>query len=161
MSEVRETQLPGTGVRYDFETREGVRLGVLLHRSGHREFLVYSAEDPDSCLVSVGLDVEDAATIVELMGGSKVVEAVGDAVQQRIQGLAIEWIGVHADSEVAGRSIGDAQLRTRTGASVVAVISGNTTTPSPTPDYVFHPGDTAVAVGTDDGLRALANLMQS
>ncbi|HVM40834.1 MAG TPA: TrkA C-terminal domain-containing protein [Acidimicrobiia bacterium] len=160
MSEVRETQLPGTGVRHDFETRQGTRVGVLLHRSGRRDLLVYDEIDPDACLVTVDLEPEDAATLVELLGGSQVIEAVGEAVQQRVQGLAIDWIPLASRSTIVGQNLGDAALRTRTGASVVAVIRGDATVPSPTPEFVFEAGDTVVAVGTDEGIALLTDLIQ-
>jgi TrkA domain protein len=49
MGDVQETQLPGVGIRYDFVTKEGDRVGVLVHRSGRRELLLYQRDDPDSC----------------------------------------------------------------------------------------------------------------
>lgn len=160
MSDVKQTRLPGTGVRHDFQTKEGTRLGVLLHHSGRRDLLVYRADDPDACAATVGLDGEDAATLVELLGGSRVSEAVGAALRQRIKGLAIDWIEVGDRSECAGTSLREAALRTRTGASVVAVIRDETTVPSPAPDFPLQSGDTVVAVGTDAGIRALSGLLQ-
>ena len=55
MADVEETKLPGVGVRHDFATSSGQRVGVLLHRTGQRELLVYDEDDPDSCTESVRL----------------------------------------------------------------------------------------------------------
>ena len=40
MPEVRETMLPGVGVRHEFETADGERVAVLTHRGGRRELAV-------------------------------------------------------------------------------------------------------------------------
>ena len=47
--EVTETKLPGIGMRYDFLTDAGRRIGVVSHRDGDRDLLVFSKDDPDSC----------------------------------------------------------------------------------------------------------------
>jgi len=49
MAEVRETKLPGVGVRFDFVAASGNPIGVLVHRSGRRDVLVYSRRDPSAC----------------------------------------------------------------------------------------------------------------
>jgi hypothetical protein len=46
--EVEEVRLPGIGTRYDFATGEGRRVGVVSHRTGRLEFVVYDRQDPDS-----------------------------------------------------------------------------------------------------------------
>ena len=48
MSDVNETPLPGLGVRYDFVTSAGNRIGVVHHRTGRRDLLVYERGDPDT-----------------------------------------------------------------------------------------------------------------
>jgi TrkA domain protein len=104
------------------------------------------------------LSASDTQTLSELLGAGRVTEAV-TAVRQQIEGLAIEWIDVGATSPLIGHTIADGQLRTRTGASVVAVIRGDTTVPAPEPDLVFQPHDVVVAVGTDEGLATLRSIL--
>ena len=81
------------------------------------------------------------------------------AVQQRLEGVAIDWVTIPAGSRLAGSSIGQSQFRTRTGVSVVAVIRGDTTFPAPGPEFAFEPGDVVVAVGTPAGLSQFAQLL--
>ena len=97
MAEVRETKLPGVGVRHEFTTDSGADIGVLVHHDGRREILVYDDDDPDKCSSLVSLSAADTMTVSELLGSSRVVEAV-TAVQQEIEGLAIEWIELTATS---------------------------------------------------------------
>jgi TrkA domain protein len=153
MSEVSETKLPGIGVRYDFTTSSGSNIGVLVHRTGRRDLLVYSAQDPESCLFSLELDPSDARTLTELFGASKIAEEL-TAMQQDLAGLAIDWIRIDPDSEWAGKTMKEAAVHTTTGVSVVAVITGGDATAAPGADDVLAPGGVAVAVGTPEGLEA-------
>jgi TrkA domain protein len=160
MAEVQETHLPGVGVRHDFETDTGQRVGVVVHRDGRREVLVYDTDDPDACSSLLELSASDTRTVAELLGASQVTEAVA-AVQQDIEGLAIEWFTLDASSPAIGTTIRDGEYRTRTGASVVAVIRGDQSVPAPEPEFTFVAGDVAVAVGTLEGLVKLRTLLSS
>jgi TrkA domain protein len=151
MATVRETRLPGVGVRHEFTSDDGTEVGVLVRRDGRREILVYDTDDPDACRSMLRLSADDTRTLGELLGVSQVNEAV-TAVQQQIEGLAIEWFDLGTTSPSIGRTIGDGAFRTRTGCTVVAVIRGDTTLPAPGPDLEFEPEDVAVVVGTTDGL---------
>lgn len=160
MAEVTETLLPGVGVRHEFRTADGERVGVLTHRNGRREILVYSAADPDQGKTVLHLSATDTHTLAELLGTSHVSEAV-TAVQQRVEGLAIDWIAVPGHSRYVGSTIADGRFRTRTGASVVAVLRSSTTIPAPEADFVFEAGDVIVGVGTPEGLTELRVLLTS
>ena len=67
---IEETQLPGVGVRYDFVTGGGDRLGVIVHQSGKRELLIYDRDDPDASSTSVCLVEEDLLRLGEILGMS-------------------------------------------------------------------------------------------
>lgn len=158
MAEVTETPLPGIGVRHDFVTAAGARLGVLAHRSGRRELLVYDRDDPDACSAVVHLDADDTRTLAELLGASQVSEAI--ASLQQVQGLAIDWVTVDQAPGWAGSSLGELGIRARIGVTIVAVVRGDGTIAAPGPDFVLEPGDVAVVVGTTEGIAALFSLFQ-
>lgn len=159
MPEVTETELPGFGVRYEFTTADGRQLGVLVHRSGRRDLLVYDEDDPDRCTETVGLDAESGQLLAELLGGTKVTQRLTE-VQQRVQGLAIEWIPLAAGSPTVGRTIGELEIRTRTGSSVVAIVHEDQATPAPGPEHAFQADDVVVAVGTSEGIAQLRTLLK-
>jgi TrkA domain protein len=160
MADVTETQLPGVGVRHEFTTTRGERIGVLVHRSGWRDVLRYDPSDPDTSTTLVRFSPDDTRTFVEMLGGSRVSEAVA-VVQQQIEGLAIDWLTVASGSQAVGTAIGEGQFRSRTGASIVAVVRGKSTVPAPDPEFRFEAGDVAVAVGTLDGLGQLRDLLRT
>jgi len=161
VAEVSETHLPGVGVRYEFTTCDGVQVGVVHHHGGRREVVVYDDDDPDRAASVLRLDGDDSRTLSDLLGATQVTEAVRAVQQQRIEGLTLEWIDLPARSAMVGRTIGDGELRSRTGASVVAVVRGDTTEPAPGPGFVFEAGDVAVAVGTSEGLELLRQALRS
>ncbi|MGH9150305.1 MAG: cation:proton antiporter regulatory subunit [Acidimicrobiales bacterium] len=157
MTEVTETQLPGVGVRYEFTTESGDLLGVLSHRSGRREILVYDRGDPDACTTVLRLSAGDTRALAEVLGASHVSESV--AAMQRIEGLALDWARVPDGAAVVGTTIGAGRFRTRTGSTIVAVLRGDTTIAAPGPEFTFEAGDVAVAVGTAEGLVPLRKLL--
>jgi TrkA domain protein len=159
VAEIEQTQLPGVGVRYEFTTADGLRIGVVHHRAGRRELFVCTPEDPDSAIVTLDLSDDEVHDLVDVLGGSRVVENLSH-LQQQIEGLAIDWITVDPDSAFTGRTIGDARLRTQTGASVVAVIRDGTSTPAPGPETEFRGGDVLVVVGTAKGLEAVVEILR-
>ena len=160
MSEIREVKLPGVGVRYEFVTSEGKRIGVVSHRTGFREVYVPHPDDPDEFKRVLGLSGDDARTLAELLGASRVAEQLAD-LQQRVEGLAIDWLPVREDSPYAGRTIGDAQIRRRTSVSVVAIVRGEDAVPAPGPDQQLASGDYLVVVGTARGIEQVVQLLRA
>ena len=159
MADVEETRLPGVGIRYDFVTRKGERVGVIAHTTGHRDLLLYASDDPDACSHVVRLDEDDTATLAGLLGASHVKERLSD-IQQSVEGLTIDWLPVEPDAACAGRTIATTGGKVDAEVAIVAVIRGRQTIASPPPDFRLQPGDTAVAVGTPEAIRELFALLR-
>ncbi|MDQ3947002.1 MAG: potassium transporter TrkA [Actinomycetota bacterium] len=169
MPEIRQTSLPGVGVRHELTTRSGQRVGVVSHRTGRRDLLLYAAADPDAAAASVALTADESATLAEVLGGTQLTASLAD-LQHIIEGLALDWVPVPPGSPFAGRSIAAAGVRSTTGVSIVAVLRPGTTGgakgpahafPAPRPDFVLRAGDTVVVVGTPEGIEALVELLET
>ncbi len=160
MSEIDEVKLPGVGVRYEFKTAEGNRIGVISHRTGLREIYVSRRDDPDEFRRVLGLSPDDARTLSELLGATRVAQQLAE-LQQRIEGLVIDWLPIREDSVYVGRTIGDARLRTRTGVSVVAIVRGEQAVPAPGPEQPLESGDYLVVVGTARGVEQAVELLRA
>lgn len=157
--QIEETRLPAIGIRHDFSTVGGRRIGLVTNFSGRRKLLVYDERDPDACQDTVDLDDADVRTLTEVLGAPQVVQKLSD-LQQAVAGLTIDWLEIPSTSPFAGKTIGESQIRTRTGASVVALIrDGGEVVPSPTPDDTIGTGDTLVVVGTPQGTLETAKLL--
>ena len=155
---VEEMELPGIGLRHDFVTHRGRRVGVISHRTGRRELLVYDPRDPDACSETVLLNVEEADTLSELLGAPRILERLA-ALHEQVASLVSEQLTVEAGSPYAGRTLGDTQARTLTGASIVAVLRGGEVLASPGPDFRFQARDGVVVVGTREGVEGVAQIL--
>jgi TrkA domain protein len=160
MPEVKETHLPGVGTRHEFTTSGGERVAVLTHRTGRRELALYDRRDPDSCTTLLHLDADDTRVLSELLGGSPVIEAMA-AAQQRVEGLAIDWVKIPERSQFVGVTIAEGDFRNRTGSSIVAIVRGAVTIAAPGPEHALEAGDVIVAVGTPEGVVELRDLLVS
>jgi TrkA domain protein len=155
--DVTEVLLPGVGVRYDFTTRQGERFAVVTRRSGHVEFMAYG-DDPDTPVPLWRLDAEEAEVLAELLGAPRIAERFADLTKE-IPGLGAGQVPVTGSSPHAGRPLGDTRARTLTGASVVAVVRGDTVVASPRPDEILRAGDVLVVIGTHEGIAGVQSII--
>lgn len=160
MAHMDETRLPGIGTRVEFVTEDGRRMGVVQHHGGRRELFVCPPGDPDSTQVAARLSEDDAHSLVDALGVVSVAEET-ESRSYEVEGLIFEWLDVADDSPAAGRSIGQLRIRTRTGASIVAVMRPGGSVPAPDPRFVIEAGDTLVAAGTAEGVEAVRTLLKS
>jgi TrkA domain protein len=160
MGSITETSLPGVGIRFDFTTRDGDRVVVVNHRSGRSEVLVCSKQDPDACHEVLRLSKEDARSLAEVLGQSQITEEVM-SMRLSTQGLTIDWLPVHPESNCVGRSVYDIEHLDEQAASIVAVIRGETTIPAPPSSFALEAQDIAVVIGTPKGVEAMASLLHS
>jgi TrkA domain protein len=155
---VEQVELPGIGIRYDLVTNAGRRIGVVAHRSGRRDLVVFDPEDPDRCTEQIELTDVEAEALAEVLGVSLMLGHLA-GLREQAAGLWTEQVSLPADSPWVGRRLGEARIRTRTGASVVAVLRDSGVIASPGPDLVFAAGDVVVAVGTRTGLDAVSRVL--
>jgi TrkA domain protein len=158
--DIERTALPGIGLQHAFTTARGRRLAVISHRTGRRDLVIYDRADPDTAAQTVALTTEEASGLAELLGGTRIVERLAE-LQRQVEGLTSEQIPIAAGSPYDGRPLAETQARTRTGASIVAVVRDGEVIASPRPDFVFRAGDVVVVVGTEDGTTAVAEIFAS
>lgn len=150
--------LPGVGVRYDLTTTDGDHLGVVARRNGNFELVVYDRRDPDRVRHSMRLDEEAAEALAQILGAPRITQRLAD-LSREIPGLESARIEVLPGSPYVGRPLGHTEARTRTGASIVAVVNGERILTSPGPEHLLELGDVLVAIGTADGLAELAEIL--
>lgn len=158
MRKVTETDLPGVGARFDLETNSGRCVGVVVHQSGRRDLVVYDDRDLDRACESVELSEDEGHTLGEILGGSPVLEHLDDAVH-RLEDLVISWVTIDPKSSLAGLTLAEVSLRTRTGAGVVALVTDSGSIPIPGGADRLKPGDTAVVVGVPSAVKAATALL--
>lgn len=156
--QVESRVLPGIGVCQELQLHDGRRLGIVTRRNGHRDIVVYD-EDGDGAADTITLDEREADVIAELLGAPQLVTRLAD-LQRTVDAVVTEQLPIPDSSPYAGRALGDTQARTRTGASIVAVLRDGTTHASPGPDFPLEAGDFVVTVGTREGLDHVARILE-
>ncbi len=80
-------------------------------------------------------------------------------LQHTSRSLRVDWITLPPESALAGQTLSEAAIRTRTGASIVAVLRQDVVAPNPSPDYRMAAGDMLAVLGTAEQERALRALI--
>ena len=157
--DVKETLLPGVGLRYEFNNADGDRISVIAHRKGDFEmFLCTTPADPDKARKLFRLTDREAEALAQILGAPRMVESYADLTKE-IPGLDAGQVGIGAHSPYAGRPLGDAKARTRTGASIVAIVRDDQVIASPGPGEILSADDVLVVIGTADGIAAVRHLI--
>lgn len=160
MANVTETALPGVGVRHEFSTKNGDRLGTITHRSGRRDLLIFSQKDPDACARAIRLDDDDADTLADLLGSESKVRRVQDEVRGELGGLTLDWLPIAADWKCSGVSIADTKIFDETAVVIVAVMRHGEPIPTPDGNFRLRAGDVAIVVGAPEGIELAQDLLQ-
>jgi len=150
--------LPGVGVRYEFETAHGDRVGLIAYRDGRVDFITFDPEDPDTGKETLQLSRAEAETIAELLGAPRIAERLAD-LSKEIPGLIAVQVDLPTGSPYVGRTLGDTRCRTRTGSSIVALVRGDEIISAPGPQVVLAGGDVLVVIGTEDGIIQVRRLL--
>ena len=156
--DVTETMLPGVGMRYEFQTKKRQQLGIIVDRDGTCEIIGYRADDPDDATTLLVLAQDEAETVAEILGAPRFARKLADLTRE-IPGLHTEQVRLPATSQYVGETLGDTHCRTRTGASVVAIVRGEDIISSPGPEQVLLAGDTLVVIGTNSGVSKVRDLL--
>jgi K+:H+ antiporter subunit KhtT len=158
--DVTETVLPGVGLRYEFTLSDGRRICVVASRKETFTISAFDGPDPDVGRPVLRLEEGEAATLAEILGAPRIAVKIAD-LSKEVPGLLSEQIHLGTSSPYVGRKLGDTKARTRTGASIVAVVRDDTVLASPGPDEDLMPDDVLVVIGTVEGIQALRDLLLS
>jgi TrkA domain protein len=145
--ELRETRLPGVGVKYGFRTAQGGRLSVIQHNDGQREIYFYRRDRDDEPSAVIELHDDEARQLGAVIGGAYERPKVVEELEMALGELHIEWIPVPDDSPAIGKTLAECRLRARTGVTVIAILREPEPVSGAQPEDVIQQGDTLVAVG--------------
>jgi len=154
---VYESDLPGVGKKHEIELGDGSRLVIVTHNDGRREVFRRETADADSEKL---FELPDglARQVGTILEGAYFQPVRSGDVETLLGGdTLLEWVEIDAGSPLAGRTLGDADLRAETGASVVAIERGDGVIPAPGGETTVEPGDTLVVVGSRADCEAFAS----
>lgn len=156
---LKESTLPGVGKKYVLALDEGGHVAVIVKPDGERQIYHFLEHEDRPCDV-LTLAPEEAQQVALLMAPSMVAAPDRDALQVALGKLDLEWIELDEGTAMVGRTLLESGLRSATGASVIAVLRGDTAIPNPAADTRFAAGDTLVIVGTPEQCAAARALVE-
>ncbi|WP_262249140.1 cation:proton antiporter regulatory subunit [Parapedobacter soli] len=158
MSIVRESDLIGIGKKYQIETEAGDHMVVVIHDDGRRELYRYDQEKSESKCVMT-LSDEESRQVAGIIGGLSYKPKALETIEVALDDLTIEWIKVSKDSPSLGKSIGELEVRKRTGASIIAAIKEGDSIINPGPDYVMSADTTMVVAGKRNHIKLIKEIL--
>ncbi|WP_313695797.1 cation:proton antiporter regulatory subunit [Halorarum halobium] len=157
---VYETEVPGVGHKFELELEKEERLIVLIHHDGNREVYLRPSEDADSRKL-FSLSGKRARQLGSILEGAYFQPVEMDDIQVPLGESIIEWVEIDESSPLVGRSLHDANVRERTGVSVIAVQRGGETIANPKPEFSIASGDILVTLGDREQQTAFAGLAKA
>jgi TrkA domain protein len=146
-TELRETRLPGVGVKYSLATAHGGRITVILHNEGLREIYYFRhARDEDPTAV-IQLEDDEARQLGAVVAGAYDRPKIVEELEMAFGELAIEWVPVPDGSPAIGKTLADCGFRARTGITIIAILREPEPVAGAQPGDVIEKGDTLVTVG--------------
>ena len=156
---IRESDLPNIGRKFEVEVQEGNKLVIVVHDDGRRELYHFYHNDPENCVSMITLDDNEARYVAAIIGGLAYKPKALETVDIALGDLVIEWYKIKAGSKCIGKSIGDMQVRKKTGASIIAVMEKGQKRINPGVDYAFVPESTIVVIGERKQINELKNYL--
>jgi len=160
LMDVKEVLLPGVGLRYEFEIRDGDRIGVIARRTGDFDVVMYAHDDPDQAQPVFHLTEGEAEALAQILGAPRIAERFADLTRE-VPGLNAGQVEIRLDSPFVDRPLGDTRARTRTGASIVAIVRDEDVLASPGPSEILRAGDVLVVIGTGDGIIGVERIIET
>jgi TrkA domain protein len=158
-SELRETRLPGVGVKYGFTPDHGGRVAVILHNDGIREIYFFRRRDDEDPCAVISLDDDEARQLGAVLGGAYERPKIVEELEMALGELTIEWVPVPDGSPAIGRTLADCAFRARTGITIIAILREPEPVVGAQPDDVIEAGDTLVTVGKHGQYPAFRKLL--
>lgn len=145
--DLRETRLPGIGVKYGFRLDAGGRISLIFHNDGKRELYWFRRADDEEPTAVIALDDDEARQLGALLGGAYQRPKIVEDLEVALGELQIEWVPVPDSSPLIGKTLAEAALRATTGITIIAILREPEPVSGAQPGDMIQQGDTLVTVG--------------
>lgn len=156
--QVEEAILPGVGKRVTFRRlKDGTSIAIVIFDDGRKEIYV----NPDDLRPNViKMDADEARLIGQAIVTEWRPKTIIDYISRSFQGgMAMDQFTIADESPLAGMTVMETNLRSATGASIIALLKGGRTIYNPPPSTVIAPGDVVVMIGDGDQLHKARTLI--
>ena len=157
--QIRESELPGVGKKFELLTCRNEKLSIIIHDSGRREVYFFDENDHEESIAYTSFDDNEARQLAAIIGGMTYKPKALENVDVAFDNLLIEWFKIEEGSEAANQSIGKLQIRKKYNVNIIAILRKNQTQiTTPGPDTQLEINDTVIISGER---TAVKNMVQS
>ena len=158
--DVKETDLPGVGKRFEMFVDERRSVAVLIEISGDRT--VYYRENPaDDYEEQFELTDSQARTLGLFLVGAYYQPVAGQISEETTKGEFIKWYSVTAESGLAGVREDEVVIEAETDTTLLGLERDGDVRSVIENDVVFEVGDRLIIIGTAEAHTQLDHLLAS
>ncbi|WP_409343563.1 cation:proton antiporter regulatory subunit [Paenibacillus sp. MBLB4367] len=158
---IRETDLPGIGRKFQMTTRAGDKLVLIVHDDGRRECYHFDQDDQDEMISMITLDDDEARLVAGIIGGMAYKPKALETIEVVLDELVIEWYRIEEGTFFVGKTIGELDVRGRTGATIIAVAEKRQNQINPGPTTTLAAETTLIVAGDRRQQKAFKHLLMN
>ncbi|WP_156911608.1 cation:proton antiporter regulatory subunit [Salibacterium aidingense] len=158
--DVRMTDLPGIGKKMSFLTAEGSMVVLVTHHTGKRELYFFQDPDEDEADFSLELTSNETRELGAQLLGAVFQPVDSDKMKLFRSKIVVEWIELQENSIFAGKTIGNSEVRKKTGVSIVGIFRNEDVIASPGVEEILQVGDTVMVIGKNSQITLFEELAE-
>ncbi|MDY7223514.1 cation:proton antiporter regulatory subunit [Halalkalibacterium halodurans] len=158
--EVKMADLPGIGKKMTFMTAQRNMIVLIIHHTGKRELYFFAHEDNDEPDFSINLTADETRELGAQLLGAVFQPVDNDKMKMIKNKMVMEWIELKKNSPIVNKTIGEANIRKKTGVSVIGIVREGEVQASPEVDEVLYQGDVLIAVGKQEQIDRFERLCE-
>ncbi|WP_246031661.1 cation:proton antiporter regulatory subunit [Salibacterium salarium] len=157
---MKMTDLPGIGKKMSFLTAEGSMVVLVTHHTGKRELYFFQDPDEDEADFSMELTSNETRELGAQLLGAVFQPVDSDKMKLFRSKIVVEWIELKEASMFVGKTIGESEVRKKTGVSIVGIFRNEDVIASPGINEQLQVGDTVMVVGKNSQISAFEELAE-
>ena len=91
--DIRESELPGIGCKFEIITKENEKFVIVIHDDGRRELYQFD-EDHEETISNITFTDSEARKIGAILGGMTYEPKALEKIEMAFDGMIIEWFKV-------------------------------------------------------------------
>ena len=159
--QIKTSDLPGIGMKHAITTASGDNIIILTHYHGQRDIYHFDDLEDDMPTFSIELNDDEARKIGTILLGVDYQPVTEEKEECFSQEIHIHWFDVKPNSCLANMTIKEAQIRKKTGVTVLGIKRAQDFIGSPDPTEMILVNDKLMVTGKRDPIKRLESMCSS
>ncbi|MFD2625461.1 cation:proton antiporter regulatory subunit [Salibacterium salarium] len=157
---MKMADLPGIGKKMSFLTAEGSMVVLVTHHTGKRELYFFQDPEGDEADFSMELTSNETRELGAQLLGAVFQPVDSDKMKLFRSKIVVEWIELKEGSIFVDQTIGESEVRKKSGVSIVGIFRNDDVIASPGIDEKLQKGDTVMVVGKNSQISVFEDLAE-